>query len=697
MSKYREIGVDELLDIDIVTVYKNLKCPYNVRFSDKTVLIPAKELIVNRIIWEVFNKLDIKMFPSKHNIQNFYTDGLFHSSSIREMLEGMFREVVEIYVIPTNDRSILNTEFYKTLPQVYGDINELIVHNNIEYISSINILDFLEIQFKPRLMESIQEAVKHKEPTYISETYKVLDDIMHHDEDIMNNPLRLGYVTKNFRIPQLQQMLACIGFGSEVNNVIFSFPITSTYVLGLDNAYEVGVTARDAIKACAALSDEIRTSEYTSRTLQMVTSNFMNVVDGDCHSTDYYEWYIEDSDKKLKEVVGKFYLNEETNTIEEIKYTDKHLRGKVVKLRHVNGCKHKSPRHCCFVCYGTSGVNYPYLSRIGHANAAEAMQIHSQKTISTKHHVGTSNFLAYQLPAGMEKIFKVFKNKSENRIENTKVGIREDFIKKNYRYTMHIDKDYMKGIKDLATVTNIDNINPSSITAIDEFYITITNPKDESSVYEDVRIGMNVSSKNSSKRRINSGFLRTDFLKYMINDGVNRRYFMDNSGKYVVDITEWDFKEPIFEFKLVQVNSNNFTKDLRELIGRLDPVDADMGTTISMFSNILNDGYDIPFNVTEVMVASFVVKDPEHGDYSCGRGISHEVANLNTIMKNWSLGGVYGFERQISYIFDYVMFGRNLNNHLLDGLLCPQEVYEEEKEREAKYGYRYLEKYISTY
>lgn len=696
-EKFHTVSIEELMDIDLVTVYRNLKQPYNVVFTDQTVLIPAKELILNRIVWEVFKKIGITSFPSVHNIQNFYIDGFFHSSSVKDMLEGMFKEVVERYVIPTNDRSILNSEFYKTLPEVYGNLNELIVHNNIEHVSSINILDLLELQFKPKLLEAIANANKHKEPSYISETYKVLDDIMHHDKDVEDNPLRIGYITKNFRIPQIQQMLACIGFGSEVNNVIFSHPITTTYVLGLQDAYEVGVTARDAIKACAALSDEIRTAEYTSRTLQMVTSNFMNVVDGDCGSTDYYDWFIQDSDKKLKEVVGKYYLNEETGKVEIITPEHKHLRGTFVKLRHINGCKHKSPRHCCFVCYGISAVNYPYLSRIGHANAAEAMQIHSQKTISTKHHVGTSNFLPYELPVGMDRIFKVFKNKSADRIENTKVGIREDFIKKNYKYTMHIDKDNMKGIKDLNTVTNLDSINPSSITAIDSFYIEITNTKDNSVTYEDVNIGMNVSSKNSTKRRINTGFLRSEFLKFIINDGVNRRYYMDNAGKYVIDITDWNFKEPIFEFKLVQVNSNNFIKDIKELLARLDPIDADIETTISSFSNILNDGYDIPFNVTEALVAGFVVKDPLHGDYSCGRGISKDVANLVTIIKHWSLGAVLGYEKQTSFIFDYTMFGRNINNHLLDGLLCPQEVYEEEKAREEQFGKRYAEMYFSTY
>lgn len=685
------ITVTELLDIDIVSVVNKLKRPYNVVFTDGTVTIPAKELIINRIVWEVFKKVLITNFSKKFNIVNYYVEGLYTSKSVKSMLEDMFKEVVEVYVVEQNDRSVLNHIFYKTLPQVYVDLNELIVVSNIEYVSSLNILDFLEIQFKPKLMEAIEDSNRHKDPEHVTKTYQVLDDIMRHDPSIADNHLRLGYITKNFRIPQLQQMLGSIGFSSEINNNIFTYPVTSSYVLGLNTNYEVGVTSRDAIKACNALGNEIKTSEYISRTLQMGTSNFMNVVDGDCGSTNYLDYYVSEDGSRLKEIVGKFRLDEETGKIVLVRETDTHLLGKYIKLRHINGCLHTSPRHCCIKCYGTGAVNYPYISRVGHAAAAEAMRGNSQGTISTKHNVGTSRFLDYTLSAPMTKIFRVFPKKNDKHMENTRVGFLESYIDKKLHYTLNIDKNSLLGFKDLMSIKNIRDVNPSSISAISDFYITITNPKDGSVTYEDVMIGMNVSSKHSKKLRILRGFFTTDFLEFLRNDGGEKRFRMEDNGRYVIDINGWNFKEPIFEFKLVQHSSSNFSKDIKEIISSLDAMNGEDYTAIlSSFSNLLYDNFKIPLYISEVMACSFLVKDKDNGDYSCGRGVSNQAANLVTIIKNWSLGATYGFERQLTYIFDHIAFGRNLNNHLLDGILCPQEVYDQADKLEQLYGKHYM-------
>lgn len=690
MANERVITTKELMGIDMGDVVKYLRAPYTIVFSDKEVTIPAKELILNRIIWEVFKEVNIFNFSSKFNISNYYVNELFSSSSIRRMLEDMFLEVVRVYVIPNGDRSILNEVFYKTLPNVFSDINELIVMRNMEYISSIDILNFLEIQFKPELVKALNNAMVKNDPESIVEAYKALDNVMFNDPTIKNNPLRIGYVTKNFRIPQLQQMLACVGFCSETSGHIYSIPITTSYVLGLHNPYSVGLASRDSIKACSALGDEIRNSEYFSRSLQMVSSGFINVVDGDCGSTEYLDWFISDEEKGLKEVIGKYFLDKETNTVRPITKDDKHLMGEYVKLRHVEGCKHTSPRHCCFVCYGLSAVNYPYLSRIGHANAAEVAQRESQSTISQKHNVGNVLFKDFVLREGMDGIFKVFSNRSTSKVSNTKVGILPSFIKSSYSYNLHIDKACMRGVKDIMTVKNLDNINPNSISSLHEFYISITNKKDSSVAYQDVNISMDLSSPNSKRQKRLNGSFTTEFLKYMVGDGVNKKFFLDNSGKYVINIDEWDVKLPMFEFQLIQAAKSTFTRDMKEIVTSLDPTDQSSGATLAKFSNTLNMRFTTPLNVSEVLTAAFIVSDSENGDFSCGRGKSKEVSNLVTIMKNASLGGAYGFERHMQYVFENNSFGHNLNNHLLDCLICPQEVYDEEMEIINKYGLKYM-------
>jgi hypothetical protein len=126
-----------------------------------------------------------------------------------------------------------------------------------------------------------------------------------------------------------------------------------------------------------------------------------NLYRGDCGSTHYYKWKVRpgtegtstESPRKpdLDLIQGKFYLDEETNTLKAIKKTDTHLIGKTIKLRSpISGCNHTNHYGICEVCYGQLSDNIPPNTNLGQANGTMVCEKSSQGVMSVKHYDGSS-------------------------------------------------------------------------------------------------------------------------------------------------------------------------------------------------------------------------------------------------------------------------------------------------------------------
>lgn len=682
--------VREFLKFTPKELFDGLKTNVIVRFDDGDVPLTAREIIINRFIWDVFTYFKEMPIYSKYDITKYYTNGIFTAGSLTTILEVLFKDIVDIYVRPTHSRAVLNDYFFEKCQDIYNDIYNVVICQCWDYCTSIDVIDFLQIQFQNELIGSIKDLNKTKDESGVEKVYKTLDRVIMTYESLKNNNVVKGYISGTYNKNQVMQMCGCRGFVSELNSSIFKEPVVSSYVLGLRTNYEIAVVSREAAKSLYVSHKAIEQSEYLARTIQLVTMRMNRLIDGDCGSTDYYEWYIDPDPiigkSELDLIIGKYYLDEETNSLKPITKNDTHLIGKTIKLRSPHKCKVKHPACCCVACVGEIGYSIPYHSNIGHTASVEATEKISQSILGTKHLTGSAKSIEFNLgPTEAEYFNKV--NDDGIRIKNPAYNI------KKYKYDLIVPQDSARGFNGITVNDNVDKLIPSKISRLDEIYLRITD-KFGNEKYESIQVAFNKNLSREVKKTGKSnkvmGYFTTGFLKYIINgDGTNPNYQLEpGTDNYIISLNEWirmcqnrdlEGKEEmkVIEFPKLEFSFLQLTKEVADVVKKISSEDGSIDKFIQTMFNILNVKLDINLALIEIIACSFIIMSKEKGDVHLGRGKSNDVASVAEIIYRSSLGGTAGFERHKSYFLSPTTFGNNIVAHPMDVLLRPRETVQE--------------------
>ena len=190
------------------------------------------------------------------------------------------------------------------------------------------------------------------------------------------------------KIAQLTKILCAVGTRSDIDKSIFPVPIKRGYIHGLANTGECyidAVTARDAI---LIKSQNVPISGTLSRQTNRLTSNItIDYKNEDCGSKNYLEFEIKNEDY-LKTVEGKWYLDEKSNTLKEIKMSDTQFIGKTIKFRSIIGCCGKNG--ICQKCVGTIARRLRK-TRAGSLVAVKMINPLSNGAMSAKHNTATKS------------------------------------------------------------------------------------------------------------------------------------------------------------------------------------------------------------------------------------------------------------------------------------------------------------------
>lgn len=182
---------------------------------------------------------------------------------------------------------------------------------------------------------------------------EVLDETL---ANLKENKSMLYYITHSgarANWSQIKQMLVGRGYVDAGDGRVLY--ISGNYLDGLDIP-DMLLTGIGAVKAVYDKSVNTYRPGYLTR--QLMYCAVSELISDDCGSTEYFELHV--TNKKLAEsLIGKYYLDEESNTLKKIEpnMVDD-IIGKKLKLRSVLYCNHKW--HICKTCFGDTYVTRHY-------------------------------------------------------------------------------------------------------------------------------------------------------------------------------------------------------------------------------------------------------------------------------------------------------------------------------------------------
>jgi hypothetical protein len=568
---------------------------------------------------------------------------------------------------PHNYDNDLSLQAFRGINNLYNYLSKL-----DEYVESFDILDYLAITELPEVKSYFETITPDHDG--INGGYELLTNIIQSDERLNNNPLVRAARNKSIKHMQLLQVVGSRGKVTDIDSYQFDTPIVRGYIHGFKTIYDTLVESRPAAQSLFFNKDTLQNTEYFSRRLQIQSMIVERIHPGDCGSQNYISFRLRgenyDSHGRLTKKKdthyfrGKYYLDEETNKLVELKETDEHLIGQRLKFRSpISGCFHPDPKGICSTCYGALSSSVPTDANIGHLNAAFLMEKISQSILSLKHYQGSALIDRIELDTLQSRFFTT--NKSANVYL-----IKEQWKGKDLK--MVIPKHEIVGITDLKLIEDVKKLG--SITHFSEisnvtFIVKENNINDSTPV--DIGMG----------RR--KGSLTFTALNYIKQHG----WDYDAKGNYVIDLKNWKPEDVLIKLPDIHVNASDLAREISSLIESKksmlksrDTIDAPSELLLDLH-NCINNSLDINIALIEIIVFGSMIRDSSKNDFNLPKGDDRRGLGVSDItIVNRSLGAAMGYEDHTATIqspSSYFHHGRP--SHVMDVFVKPKESIEDSK------------------
>ncbi len=649
--------IQQLMKVDRYKLLDNCKSGGYVKYDDGvSVYMSNGEIILTRFLLEVIRVLPkdvILPISSQFTVLNYYTNDIYTSDTMNSFWSDLYKHMVNFY-IREHGRSKYMAKMFKKIIVNHNEVYNDIVYKVLEYVTDIDIRDFLEVQNDERLLESIYQCMEAKTVDTINHAYDVMDDVLR-DKKYNKNKIAEGYIAGVYNPNQIKQMLGPRGFVTEINSQLFKIPVTSSFVLGMKDLYELIIESRSGAKALYISTIAVEKSEYFAREWQLVTSIVDMLEDGDCGSTDYVHWKVRTADEAggksdLVNMIGKWYFDDKEQKLKVIEKGDNHLEGQTIKLRASHKCKLARKNSVCEKCFGDLSYGVFPHSNLGHITSTTTSGRITQNMLSTKHLSSSAKGGAVKASEIAKQFFTVKNGNNYHFRSSVNLQGRS-------KYRILIDQEEGFGIKDLNKNINPKKINPGRVSKIKSFYLEVENDKGEINIFE-----IKVKSSNIY------GVLSKHFIAYLINYG----YTLDDYERIVVDMKDWDKQYPVLYTPEMEFNFLELSKEIKSMFKYMQEPE-DMDAMVQKLFDTANSKLNINIALLEVIVYAFSCADVDNRDFRLGRGSSTAKAcKIEDNIVNRSLGAAYGWERVVHIILNpYSYYGMNAIDHPLDVYIDP--------------------------
>lgn len=681
------INARDLMNTKKAVLIQTLPNILSIRFDNGVIIETTKrKTIYSRFFWKIHTYYPNTPLTEKHFVEHVLQGKPLTSKTHISLLGIIFKDVVLQYSLftPKSKEQLLDL-IYK----VTNDLNNEFAKYAEESVVSIDILDFIALNQYPAIKEAI--SLTQPNSASISDTYKFIIKTLHEDPNIKNNPLSRALRAGMVNASQLMQCIAIRGFLTEVDGTILPVPIMSSFTEGLTNLYDFIAESRSAAKSLYYSEAPLQDAEYFARKLQLLAMTVEKIDYSDCGTTDYLTWKVSPPIKDelgntvrpsdLNFMLGKLYLNEETNTLTEIVSDDPSLYNKTIKLRSPIFCKHSNPHKVCATCFGTLSNNVSHYANLGHLCAATMTQQSSQSVLSIKHLDASANSTKIILNDSTSMFFTVNKTR-------TAYLLKPEL--KNKKIKIVVNREDATGLVDILNVEEVYNINLSRISSVEFLDIVISERRTDVSSQNDL------SNETLQNRRVSDYNIETyipvcmsqnnrraimtnEFLKYLKTYG----WETDNKNNFMFDMSNWDFSLPLLKLPEMEYSYSDHSHAIASLIESSIKNIADRhkpnspSETLYELFMLANRKLNVNMAALEIIIYALMTKSKN--DFGLARNSKEAVLGVSDqIIKNRSLGPAYAYEEQANGIVSPLSFyNNNRPDSVFDVFLAPYEVVED--------------------
>lgn len=631
-----------ILNTDRMSIWDIPDKEYTITFEDgKETKCNKKHVIFNRYCWELFSLFPETPITSNCDIVAILNSECYNADTHIRLLETIFKHICEY----NNLHAYASKEsLLKRTMQIVNLIRNEIVTMISPFVSGIDATDFVEV-IKNKSIQDIQSNLKPA-PEHIDRAYKGIKQAMPGINP--KNRFVKAYNSKSINENQANQCIGPRGFVTDLDRTVFKQPIVNGFIRGMGSLYEMMAESCTAAKSLNANDTHIKTSEYASRRIQLLTMSVRNVANYDCGSQEYMDMFI--TQQILDNIKGIYYLKED-GSLEWIRGNETHLINNIIKIRTALGCRHPIPHEICTTCLGKTSENFKENSNLGYIMTSYLMEKSTQTILSTKHLTHSVKKSAIKLEGHANKYFYA---DEENNI----------YFNKDLDLTGMIIILPNNRISKLIDVLNIQhtNIALNKIGELDEVIIKDTKHK---TPLVDV---VNISYRD-----------RTSIItKALLEHIKNTKLESDARGNFVISLDTFNKDLPIFNNPLKESNIISFVNKITSIIEtNKDKIDDPYEKLNMLFMHII-DQFKCNLSILQVMIYATTTYNAYNNNYRLGRNSVHPHCEQKTVLfRHRSLSQLLIFEEQSKELtHNAAVTFSNINrmSHPMDVLFTPNSI-----------------------
>jgi hypothetical protein len=535
----KRVNARQLLQFSTGELWDKLTGQFILVMEDGEIEANYKEVLYSSYAWEYHRCYPETPLLLKHFSKTSLGKQRMTTESHLDLLNECLWSTYDIYKnqVPMSIRLLdkLAQMSYEITNTMYNDLT----YRLEDYVTSLDILDFLNITTHP----TITAALTVMPPT--EEGIISIQDIIMSvvdSEEMLDNPLAKAMLSKIVSKGQALQCLGPRGFLTDIDSHVFkAAPIKEGYVKGIVSLYDSMIDSRSAAKSLIFSTDPLQKSEYFSRRQQLICMNVKSLHLVDCGSQHYLQWPIRDTymvgnskiQSDLVTLAGKYYLDEESNTLKIVTVKDKHLLGKVLKIRSViAGCNHPDPTGVCQYCYGETGLSIPENSNLGHITCVSMTSELGQLILSTKHFDGSS------------AVEWIILKPHEKKYLDTKNNGTSYYLSQNLKdkeVKLIIAASQAMGLTDVNLVDQVEILNLARVSEFENITI-LSEDKEEKDI---ATLSVSLNGRNST--------FTHEMLRYVKKVG----WTVTKENNYEINMKDWDYNLPMLILPMRHFNMSD--------------------------------------------------------------------------------------------------------------------------------------------
>lgn len=655
-----------LLPMSTDEIFNTLVGEFILRFDDGEIETNSKETFYSSFAWAIHKEFPNTPLLLSHHVKTVLGGKRLNSNThlglIGNVVWDMYKENMHIPGI----RDYISEQVYNITNTMYNDLSVRLA----DYVVSIDILDFLEVTHHP----DVKDILDNLEPTNasIEHSYNSLSKLLYDQTKLTNNSLSKAVQSNLANKNQVLQCVGPRGYLTDIDSLRFNTPVLRSYTKGMRSLHDSMIESRSCAKSLYFSKEPLQDAEYFSRKLQLLAQIIQNLHPGDCGSEEYLLWRVKPPEIEngkmtyegdIKNLLGKFYLDENTNSLKAISTKDVHLYDKTIKLRSViAGCKHPDPYGVCSVCFGQLADHVPPNSNLGHMCAVTMTEQSSQSVLSVKHLDGSTQVESIMLSKDAQFFFKTSS-------DHMSYLFNDQMLRSGKSVSIVLNPAEVLGLTDIHVAHNVRDLTLTRVSDIDTVGFVV---KDKNEFATESAVTIRVNNRKAS--------LTYEFLEYIKVNG----WLINSNDCYVIDLAKWDFTKTCFILPQKDFNMGDHSAALSEILEsrvkeiteRAVPGSAP-ATLVELF-DLVNEKLNVNLAVLEIILYSTMIVSFKENNYSLPKPWTEKGLGVSSItIPNRSLSAAMAYEYHKQTILSPKSFFKdNRPSHVMDVMLMPRETLE---------------------